>query len=100
MPSVAREIRGAREAVERLLEELGVRAFVYTLEQKEAGWVLSIECATDGDWRTVALSVDVAQLSASLSDPAMRATLRAAWEPRLRACAGRRKAPRRAPRGE
>lgn len=99
MPPLAQDIRSAREAVERLLEELGLRAFVYTIEQKEAGWVLSVDCATDGGWQTVALKVDTAELNASLRDAAVRAKLRAEWEPHLRACAERRKAPRKAPRG-
>ena len=99
MPPLAQDIRSAREAVERLLEELGVRAFLYTIEQKEAGWVLSVDCAIDGGWQTTALKVDMAELNASLRDAAVRAKLRADWEPHLRACAGLRKAPRRAPRG-
>jgi hypothetical protein len=85
---LAQDIRGARTAVERLLEELGVRAFVFTVEQKETGWLLSVECATDGGWQRVELAVDPAELSASLRDPEVRARLRADWAPHLRACAG------------
>lgn len=88
MPPLAQDIRSARSAVERVLEELGVRAYVYTVEQKEAGWVLSVECATDGGWQRVELAVDPAELRASLSDPAARARLRSDWAPHLRACAG------------
>jgi len=84
MPSLAQDIRSA---VERVLEELGVRAFVYTVEQKETSWVLSVECATDGGWQRVELAVDPAELKASLSDPAVRARLRSDWAPHLRACA-------------
>jgi len=100
MPPLAQDIRSARQAVERLLDELGVRAFVYTVEQKEAGWVLSVECATDGGWQAVALALDPAELNASLTDPAVRAKLCADWAPHLRACAGEHKAPRTAPGGE
>jgi hypothetical protein len=85
---LAQDIRNARSAVERVLEELGVRAFVFTVEQKETGWVLSVECALDGGWKRVGLAVDPAELSASLRDPAVRAKLRADWAPHLRACAG------------
>ncbi|OGA72808.1 MAG: hypothetical protein A3G81_11935 [Betaproteobacteria bacterium RIFCSPLOWO2_12_FULL_65_14] len=87
MPPLAQDIRNARAAVERVLDELGVRGFVYTVEQKEAGWVLSVECATEGGWQSVVLAVDPAELNASLGDPAVRAKLRAAWAPRLQACA-------------
>ena len=86
MSPLAQDIRSARQAVERVLDELGVRAFVYTVEQKEAGWVLSVECAIDGGWQRLELAVDPAELNASLSDPAVRAKLRADWAPRLRAC--------------
>jgi len=87
MPPLAQDIRSARAAVERVLDELGVRGFVYTVEQKEAGWVLSVECATEGGWQAVALAVDPAELNASLGDPAVRAKLRADWAPHFRACA-------------
>ena len=93
MPPLAQDIRSARAAVERVLDELGVRGFVYTVEQKEAGWVLSVECATEGGWQAVALAVDPAELNASLGDPAVRAKLRADWAPRFRACAIRPSVP-------
>jgi len=99
MPPLAQDIRSAREAVERVLEEIGVRGFVYTVEQKEDGWMLSVECATDGEWQAASWRVDPAELNASLGDAAVRAKLRADWEPRLRACATPRKAPRTTPRG-
>ena len=100
MSPLAQDMRSAREAVERVLEELGLRAFVYTVEPKDASWVLSVECATDGGWQTVALTVDPAELNASLRDAAVRAKLRADWAPHLRACAGIHRAPRTAPGGE
>jgi hypothetical protein len=89
MPPLAQDIRSARAAVERVLDELDVRAFVYTVEQKEKGWVLSVECATEDGWRSVALAVDPAELNASLGDPAVRAKLRTAWAAPLQACAMR-----------
>jgi hypothetical protein len=86
MTPSAPEIRNAREAVERILDELGMSAFVYTVEPKERGWVLSIDCAADGGWQTVALPVNPAELGASLDAAAVRDKLRAEWEPHLRAC--------------
>lgn len=90
MAPPAPDIRNAREAVETILDELGIRAFVFTVEPKESGWVLSIDCALDDGWQSVALPVDAAELGASLTDPAVRETLRAQWAPHLRACAKRR----------
>lgn len=98
MPPLAQDIRSARKAVERVLKEIGVRGFVYTVEQKEDRWMLSVECATDGGWQALSWRVEPAELSASLRNPALRAKLRAQWEPQLRACAVRRKEPRTRPR--
>jgi hypothetical protein len=83
------EILNAREAVERILEEAGLRAFVYTVEPKAEGWRLSIDCAAEGGWQSITLPVDGAELGASLHDRALREKLRRQWEPRLRACATR-----------
>jgi hypothetical protein len=79
MPALASDIRNAREAVVRILDELGMRAFVYTVEPKEHGWVLSIDCAVDGGWQTAALPVDATELRASLDDASVRDKLRVQW---------------------
>jgi hypothetical protein len=94
MPPLAQDIRNARLAVERVLDEMGVRGFVYTVEQKEGGWMLSVECAMDGGWQSASWGVDPAELSASLGDASLREKLRADWETRLRACATPPRAPR------
>jgi hypothetical protein len=99
MPPLAQDIRNARKAVELLLRQAGVSGFVYTIEQKEDGWMLSVECATDGEWQSASWRVDPAELSASLRRKAVRAKLLAEWEPRLRSCAAQRKAPRKESRG-
>ena len=87
MPPLAEDIRNARQAVERVFDDLGIRAFAYTVERKEAGWTLSVDCAMDGEWQTVAIAVDPAELNASLGDDAVRAKLCEEWGPRLRSCA-------------
>jgi len=76
-----------RTAIQRILDDLGLRAFLFTHEAKDDGPVLHVECATDGDWQTVSFPVDDAELVASLRDPAVRERLRAAWRERLRDCA-------------
>jgi hypothetical protein len=80
------DIAQARAAVERLLEELDLRTFLFTLEPKEAGWRLSIECESEGGWQSVALPVDPEELRASLHDSATRERLREAWSQRLGVC--------------
>ena len=90
MAPLADDIRNAREAVERLLDEMGLNAFTYTVEQKIDGWTLRVECATDEGWQEATLQVDPHELSASMTDADVRAKLRTDWEPHLRSCAKRR----------
>ncbi len=89
MGSLAGDIRNTREAVERLLDELGLSGYTYTAEPKEEGWILRVECDTGGGWQDSEFFVDPRELAASMSDAAVREKLREAWEPHLRACARR-----------
>ena len=86
MNASALEIREGRAAVERLLDELGLRAFIFTLEPKEGGWELHLDCSTAEGWQTIALPADIAALRASLTDAALRERLREDWRARLGAC--------------
>lgn len=70
----------------RLLDELQLRAFVFTVEPKEDRWVLSVECATDGEWQTITLPLQERLLS-TLRDPTERERLKAVLRERLRPCA-------------
>ena len=90
MPPPAQDLRNARAAVEQVLDEMGVRGFVYTIEQKEDGWTLSVECAAGGEWQSARLRVDPVELGACLRDAGIREKLRAQWEPHLRSCDVRR----------
>jgi hypothetical protein len=81
------DTRAIRAAIERILDELELRAFIFTLEEKERGWELHVECATNGVWQTIALSADPADLLASRHDATVREQLRDAWRERLRECA-------------
>ncbi|HMA87947.1 MAG TPA: hypothetical protein VKP89_04305 [Burkholderiales bacterium] len=84
------EIRAARAATGRILEELGLGSYVFTVEAKESGWLVSVECAAGDAWQVVSLPVDPAKLGASLDDPRLRKEILAAWRPHLEACAKRR----------
>jgi SHS2 domain-containing protein len=89
MPPLAQDIRNAREAVERLLDEAGLSGFTYTVEPREDGWVLRVECIAEEGWQEAKLPVDLHELIASIGDPGVRAKLRKDWEPHLRACSKR-----------
>jgi len=88
-PPPVLEISNARETVERLLDEMGLRAFVYTMEPKEDKWSLRIGCSMEGGWQETTLTINPVELRAALRDPAVRAKTRADWEARLSACARR-----------
>ncbi|HEU0201856.1 MAG TPA: hypothetical protein VFR86_15670 [Burkholderiaceae bacterium] len=78
-----------RAAIEQLLDELELRAYIFTHEAKAHGLQLHIECATDDAWQTVSLPANPSELLASLHDVAVREQLREAWRERLRDCAKR-----------
>jgi hypothetical protein len=87
MHQTSADIAQTRAMVERLLEGLGLAAFLFTLEPKESGWQLTVECASEGGWQTVMLPAEAGELRASVHDPTARDRLRAAWSERLSGCA-------------
>jgi len=87
MHQPAADIAESQAVVERVLEGLGLAAFLFTLEPKESGWQLTVECAAEAGWQTVTLPVDADELRASVHDPAARDRLRAVWSERLSGCA-------------
>jgi hypothetical protein len=90
MSPFALEIRESRAAVEQILDELALRDFMFTIEPREHGWALHVECTTGNGWQTVALPADLAELRASLRDVTVRDRLREAWRGWLAECATRR----------
>ena len=84
MPVSTHELRDARQAVEALLAELGLEAFLYTIEQKNDTWTVTIDYPLDGEWQTEVLPVDPHTLAATLRDPDLRARLRTDWQAHLR----------------
>lgn len=81
MASFAQDIRSARLAIEQVLDELGLDAYLYTVEPKESGWSLRVECPADGGWKEVTMPVDRDELRTSLNDASVRQRLRRAWGP-------------------
>lgn len=85
MGSLAQDIRSARLAVERVLDEIGLVAYLYTVEPKEEGWSLRVECPVEEGWQEVTLPVDRDELSESLRDGHVRQRLRSRWGSHFRA---------------
>jgi hypothetical protein len=89
MSPYAQDIRDSRAAVERILDELGFRGYVFTIEAKEPEWRLHVECQTQEGWQLIELGVEPVQLRASLHDRAIRERLREAWRERFAVVTGR-----------
>jgi len=67
MVSPVLDMRSVRAAVERVVDELGPDAFVYTVEPKDAGWELRVECAVEEGWQVITLPVDPGNWSRALA---------------------------------
>jgi hypothetical protein len=77
------EILDARAAVEQILDECALPAYLFTVEPKSSGWTLTVDCAVGDAWRNVVLPVDSSELRASLHDAGLREKLRREWQPHL-----------------
>ena len=89
--SLAQNLRSARQAVEMVLDGMGMDSYLYTVEPYTAGsdreadrWSVRVECSTRGGWKEAHLNVDPGELRASLRDPSVRAKLQRDWQPHLR----------------
>ena len=92
--TLAHDIRDAREATDALLDERGLSAYAYTLERKDSGWTLRIECGADEGWQVITLPVEPGELAASLVDATVREKLCREWAPHVSACLKRDSGPR------
>jgi hypothetical protein len=82
------DIRTVSREISRLLEELPLRAFVFTFEPKDDLWQLRVECAMNGAWQVITIPLERAVLSARMRDPSERERLKADLRDKLRECAG------------
>jgi len=81
------ELAGARSAAEKLLETLGLDAYLYEVEPgADGGWLLVLECATDDGWQRLRLEVDKDELLRSVDDEATRARVAQHLARRVEAC--------------
>ena len=85
----ASELIAAREATARLLDRLGLDAYLFEVEPGETRWTVRVECAVDGGWETVSLPFDRQAVLGEFDDKRQQALLRQ-WRDRLLACTPRR----------
>jgi|GEM_PF-1874820 len=82
------DLARARELTAALLDELGLRAYLYEVEPAGEQWRLRIECPNDGVWEVISLQIEDARLRAAEQDAEVREAIREAWRRQLAACAG------------
>ena len=85
MTYLAQDIRSARMAVERVLDGIDLRAYVYTVGPRERGWTLRLEYPVRRGWRQATLPVDPGELRASLNDARVHRRLCSMWARHLHA---------------
>lgn len=72
-------VSSATEAVDKLLDELALAAYLFSLEPKQQNWEVRIEYAALDGWKTATLLVDGATLLSSRRDNAARRRLLEEW---------------------
>ena len=85
MTCLAQDIQSARIAVERVLDGIGLRSYLYSLQTRERGWTLRLEYPVRQGWRQATLPVDPGELQASLDDPHVHRRLCSTWARHLHA---------------
>ena len=86
MPASIDELTLAREAVDSILDELHVDAYVFEVEPDSEIWEIVIECAIAEGWQRIKLSVSREHLLHSMDDAAIHQSLVATWRNRLASC--------------
>ncbi|MDX9740439.1 MAG: hypothetical protein RBT81_04560 [Gammaproteobacteria bacterium] len=80
------ELARAREATSLLLDELGLKAYLFEVDIADGQWLVKVDCALDGGgWQTVVLPAREIPLVIT-GDDAARRRLLASWRERLSAC--------------
>lgn len=79
-------IARARLAVDVLLREAELDAYLFGVEPREDRWNVRLECATDEGWKVTQLTVDQHVLLDCVDDVALRRRILDAWAPRLSRC--------------
>ena len=80
------ELTRAREAVDSILDELHVDAYVFEVEPNSEIWEIVIECAIAEGWQRIKLSASREHLLHSMDDAVIYQSLLATWRDRLADC--------------
>ncbi len=80
------ELAEARDMIQSLLEELGLKAYIFEIEPTEGGWSLRIDCALNGGWQSTRLEIPHRQLADCRRDHNARRALLSQWRRCLERC--------------
>jgi len=83
MELTSTELMQARETVQSLLEQLGLRSYLFEVEPRGDHWEVRVECAPNSGWQSSVLSVEEDWLNACRVDARFRGKLLEAWRERL-----------------
>lgn len=88
MTVTTEELVMARETANAILEELGLDAYLFEVEPKNAHYELKVECAceTDGGWVSITLNVPKEKMLTGFDDLEIKRPLFEYWDKKLAAC--------------
>lgn len=77
------ELGDIRSLVSDVLDDIGLHAYVFNVEQDEAHWIVSVDFPHHDDWQAADLRVDKGVLRDCLKDPEARKALGSTWKKKL-----------------
>ena len=90
-PDTVHDLARATEATAALLEELGLKAYVFEVESHGVTWHVKLEYATeDNTWQDLTIVTPSRLLVRSLENHGVRRELLRYWGERLASCRARR----------
>ena len=69
------EMATARENIEKVLEEIGLKKFVFEVEPTDDQWQIIIECNMNSSWERIQCSADKEYLLRGIDDAIAHAVL-------------------------
>jgi hypothetical protein len=77
------ELSDIRVVVADIFDDIGLRSYVFNIEQDQNDWIVSADFPHRGQWQTVDLRVDKAVLHDCLIHDKTRENLISAWKNKL-----------------
>jgi hypothetical protein len=74
------EMTDVRDLVGQLLDDAGLRSYVFDVEQDKENWIISVDFPHRDEWQAVDLRVDKQVLRDCLKRPEARQTLGSTWK--------------------